>query len=225
MKTRMPAAFALLILLAAFPTQASPEPEWAGSLNFLLARRPASGDLKPTDTMSQYGLAWSFGRSDWPIRLAFDLMFADGDGVEKGEIPGIVTDPGPPPVYSVPPIPWEIEAESSIMELAFGVRKEWGKGVTHPFFGGGLEGARLTHKAVYTEVGSTSVTRVDDSDTGVGIWLDVGSTWRIGKKFNLGFDVRYSFAEVRLEIGTGTGSMERMDVSGLQYGLLAGWAF
>jgi hypothetical protein len=221
----MPAAFAVLILLAAFPTQASAEPGWDGSLNFVLARRPANGDLQPTDTMSQYGLAWSFGRSDWPIKLAFDLVYAKGDGVEKGEIPGIPASPGPPPVLEVPPIPWEKMAETSVMEMALGVRKEWGEGITHPFLGGGLEGTYLAYQSVYAEVGSPSVTQVDDNDTAVGIWLDAGSTWRIGKRFNLGFEVRYSFAEVRLEVDPATGHTERKDASALQYGLVAGWGF
>jgi len=81
-----------------------------------------------------------------------------------------------------------IDATASTTELDFGVRKIWGKNKLHPFLGGGLA-------VINGEIEALGVSVDDD---GTGYWIDGGLFWRLGKRFNIGFEARYSRADITL---------------------------
>jgi hypothetical protein len=80
------------------------------------------------------------------------------------------------------------DVEGSTFELDVGVRKVWGKNIVRPFLGGGI--ALIT--AEFEAFG------ISDDDNAVGGWIDGGVFWRLGERFNIGFEVRVSRAEVTI---------------------------
>jgi len=81
-----------------------------------------------------------------------------------------------------------VDVEGSTSELAVGVRKIWGKRKAKPFFGGGLAFVNGEFKAF----------DLSDDDTALGLWVNGGVFWRLGRRFNIGLDVRVSRAEVEV---------------------------
>lgn len=93
------------------------------------------------------------------------------------------------------------------VELDFGVRKIWKAGKARPYIGGGLS-------SVYAGL-------QDENDLGKGVWAGTGVRFRLGSRFELGLDVRYSISI--LEVGNVYGG--GVDGSGFQYGVLLGFGF
>jgi hypothetical protein len=81
------------------------------------------------------------------------------------------------------------DIESEILELDLGVRKMAFKKSTRAFVGGGATFARAKQKGADI---------VNDSDFGVGAWIDGGVYWYIDRTFNFGFEARWSTVEVDL---------------------------
>ena len=80
--------------------------------------------------------------------------------------------------------------EGSTSEFNAGVRKifEVSGSSIRPFLGGGIAFVR----------GEAKRNNVVIDDNGAGIWLDGGIYWTLGQSFNLGFDLRYSSADITL---------------------------
>jgi len=93
------------------------------------------------------------------------------------------------------------------IELDVGVRSLFRRDkFFKPYVGGGL--AFIKMDAQQTVSGSLGFpgseytdTILDDSDTGVGIWIDAGILFQWKSGFNVGADVRYSSAAVQLSAG------------------------
>jgi hypothetical protein len=81
-----------------------------------------------------------------------------------------------------------IEVEGSTSELAAGIRKIWKKNKARPFFGGGLAMVN----------GEFDIGGFSFDDDAVGYWIDGGVFWRLGRRFNLGIEARFSRAEITL---------------------------
>ena len=166
-------------------------------VNFFLGQKALdSGEWDPIDVQTELGAVLTFGREGWPVGIAADVLVAGEDGT----------------------LPGAVDVKGTTYEIASGVRKIWGKKAFHPFAGAGVTivGARVQLE--------NAVASVDDSDLSVGPWIDGGVFWRLGMRFNLGVDVRWSRADVDLDFGQGIPSPE-MNAGGLHYGLLLGFGW
>lgn len=203
------------LVLAAGLSDSRAADEWKGSLNFTLGQTTLDDDVKPAEDQTHFGARWTFGKSSWPIMLAVDVSTSTGDGVMSESFSYYYY----PYYYNA-----NLNVDVDTTTLSFGVRKEWGKDKMHPFLGGGVEWTQVDMKADVEVVGIGSFPFVDDSDTDLGLWIDAGIYWRLGEHFNLGFNARYSDAEVSLQEEV-FGTSFDMDVSGIGYGVLLGWGW
>jgi hypothetical protein len=165
-------------------------------VNFFLGQKALDGDWNPIDRQAELGAVMTFGREAWPVQIAADVLVAGEDGT----------------------LPGAVDVKGATYELASGVRKIWGKKAFHPFAGAGVA---IVGAKVELESAAGSA---DDTDTSVGPWIDGGVFWRLGMRFNLGVNVRWSHADVDLDFGPGIPSPE-MDAGGLHYGLLLGFGW
>ena len=93
------------------------------------------------------------------------------------------------PIFGI--VPFELEGETS--ELSFGIKKIWDHSpLVRPFIGSGI--ALISAEAKETMLGVS----VSDDDDAVGIWIGGGVYWTLAEHFNIGFDLRWSKAEVTL---------------------------
>lgn len=179
---------ALALALALFAVNAHAN-QWSGNVNFLLGVKSMdSADWEPVDDHAAFGVMVDFKQQDWPISIALDFLGSYGE-----ETVGIV------------------KFEGSTSEFNAGVRKIWevsGSSI-RPFLGGGIAFVR-------GEVKATDFITVSVDDNGTGIWLDGGIYWTLGQSFNLGFDLRYSTADVTL-------AGFEVDAGGTYGGLLLGY--
>ncbi|HJQ99981.1 MAG TPA: hypothetical protein VJ826_16840 [Candidatus Polarisedimenticolaceae bacterium] len=168
-----------------------------GQVNFFLGQKALDGgDWDPIDRQAELGAMMSFGKEAWPLRIAADVLIAGRDGT----------------------LPGSVDVKGATFEVASGIRKIWGKKAFHPFAGAGIAivGAQVE---LDNAVGSA-----DDTDVAFGPWIDGGVFWRLGMRFNLGLDVRWSKADVHLDFGDAVGS-DDLDAGGLHYGLLLGFGW
>jgi hypothetical protein len=102
-----------------------------------------------------------------------------------------------------------LDVESSTWELNIGVRKVFDtKTIVKPFIGGGLAigGATL------------DIEIDDDSDAGIGLWLDVGVDFSLGGPVSLGLELGYSTIPIDIaDFST--------DAGGLRFGLTIGFSW
>ena len=112
----------------------------------------------------------SLDSDDWPVNVAIDILVSADEATELG-----------------------IRFESITSEINGGVRKIWEVSGSsfRPYIGGGLA-------IISAELEGTSFTTVSDDDSSLGIWLNGGVYWTLGRSFNLGLDLRYSRAEVNI---------------------------
>jgi hypothetical protein len=195
-------------LLAVSPAAAG------GTFNFTVGKTSLDQDVEPADDQTGFGVQWSFGKEGWPVMLAVDLIYSTGDGSES---------------YSAYFFPYgylnaELDVDVKTMELAFGVRKEWGKKSMHPFLGGGLQWTNTNVDADLSVSGLGSAPIIDGDDSSVSFWANAGIYWRLGKHFNLGVNVRYRDAEATVQEEI-FGSDVDLDTSGVHYGALFGWGW
>jgi hypothetical protein len=172
-----------------------------GHVNFFLGQKALdSGDWDPLDRQAEFGAVMSFGQDDWPIHIAVDvLVSADEDTISD-------------------PFVGDVDVTGTTFEIDAGVRKIWGKKAIHPYLGGGLAiiGAAVELDSPFGN---------DDADgQALGYWIDGGIFWRLGTRFNIGLDVRWSAADVDLDYG-GTIPTDTVAAGGLSYGLLLGFGW
>lgn len=177
----MPKAFfmwvcgVVLLALVAEPSGAVAH-DWTGNVNFTLGGKSLDkDDWDPVEDQGEFGIEVDFRQPSWPVNIAFALT---GSNVTEDDI--IIEG------YSV-------EEEGSTSELRFGLRKIWEPTPSmRPFLGGGLAfiGAELEGRAP----GGTT----HDDDSSTGIWISGGIYWTIGTSFNLGFELGYSHADIKL---------------------------
>jgi hypothetical protein len=146
---------------------------------------------------------------DWPISIALDLVRAAGDSTE--DVSGA--------------FPLSVKTEVESLEFDFGVRKYFldAKPV-RPYVGGGLGFVTLNVKQVesgsFGPGTSFSDVVVDDSGSGLGLWIDGGFGYFV-KSVVLGVDLRYSNASSKVTPKSGGGV--KLDTGGLQYAFFVGY--
>ena len=168
---------ALALLVAATGTAHA---RYEGNLNLVLGKKwLQNGDWSPVEEQQDIGLMFAFAEERIPVLFAFDVFLSHDDGP-----PGAQPDGTP--------------VEGQTTEFAIGFRKMWGTHVFRPHLGAG---GTMIQAEMNTASSGGPVRR---SDRGYGVWIDGGMTWRVAKHLNLGFEVRYSKADVDLSSGFDT---------------------
>ena len=172
-----------------------------GNANFVLgSRRLNNKDFwEPTEDQGVLQATVDFGKQGWPIHLAV------GVGASVGEKENVFD-----PITST-----FDKLTGTVSELSVGVMKVWEpKGNTRPFIAGGI--SSVTAKL---EVDNPVLGKISEDDTSIGYYVQGGVFWRIGTRFNIGFEGRL-LTGTDITIGTVKG-----DADYGQFGLLLGWGW
>ena len=185
-------SLALIVVIALATAPALAE----GNANFLIGVRQLDEDLwDPLDQQVVGGGTVDFGGADWPIHLETGFYGSSDKEDDDSLLLGA-------------------EVTVNVAEFFFGVNKTWEPGGNiRPYVGGGLASA-----AADVEI-DTSIGDVDDDDSSLGAYVHGGVFWRLGKRFNIGFDAR---------VLTGTDLTlfdEDFDVDYFQGGLVLGFGW
>jgi opacity protein-like surface antigen len=176
----------------------------AGDANFFLGQKSLdSDDWEPIDGQMEYGVCMNFGVGDWPVSIAVDILMSSDDTTYSYDYYGYVYD---------------LTLDGETMEIAAGVRKFFNEESTiQPYIGGGATYVDAEVKFIVEGIDSLSA-----SDSGFGFWANAGVMFRLGERFNLGLDLRYSKAEV-----TVTDPFDKIEfdveAGGMHYGVLLGF--
>lgn len=159
-----------LVSVLALGTEPGIASDITGNVRFHIGQKSLeSEDWSSMDQQDAFGVIFDIGRKEWPVAIAIDFFGSarDSDRDEFNRKRG----------YSA--------------EHHFGVRKIWsGTSSFNPYIGGGL---------ALIQAGFEQQTRegvVKDDDSALGGWLGGGAYWRASQSVTLGFDVRYSQADV-----------------------------
>lgn len=190
-----------IVCTAAFLVTSTAAAESRGNLLLLYGRKALeSSELQPVDRQEEFGVLLSLGRNDWPIFIAVDVLTANSEGEPNPELTGVAAIEG-------------------TYEVAFGVRGIWGSGATHPYLGAGvaLLGAEVRRPPVQVDP--------DTDDRALGPWVGGGVFWRLGRRFNLGVDARWSAAEIVPQEFFGGSDEDQFKIGGFHAGITLGVAW
>ena len=170
--------------------------EYSGNVNLYLGNNSLSSDgWGKGKSQGSVGIMSDFKKSDWPVSLVLDVFISgSGDFTEDKSKDK------------------EDKLNATTAELHLGVRKIWAISNSNfnPYIGGGLT------------VASGSLDRnIDgakksDSDNAIGAWLGTGVYWRPMDNFNVGIDLRYSKADMKLH-------GDSINAGGVRTGLFLGY--
>ena len=184
------AAATALLLIVMPVTHAD---EWTGRVAGAIgAKHLDENDWNSLDSQAEGGVLFDIKKKGWPVSIAIDL-FLSGDDASK-------SDP-------------QIDFGDTV-ELHVGLRKTWSaeNSKIHRYVGGGLAHVRGGMELLESAGGT------EQSDNAVGGWVSAGAYWDLTDKFNIGFDVRYSQAEVTI--------LDReIDAGGIHNMLTLGYSF
>jgi hypothetical protein len=180
--------------------------QFGGDANVWIGMKKFSDDLKLEEEdflsidltqQTEYGLMLNLGKVDWPVAIAVDILRASDDGTDS---------------YSYYYYAAEARVEVTALEVNVGVRKFFiPEGKIQPYIGGGVNwtqaeaelGLKLTSSALPATEKLAQTTLFDesvsDTQSAFGYFLNGGVRGKIGKVLNLGFDLRYSGAEVEFD--------------------------
>lgn len=164
-------AHIILICLSITTGAVSFAQNWTGNVNLFLGAKAldkGEWELFQVEEQTQFGILVDWGKTDWPVNIAIDILASRA--IEST----VVAD-----------------YEASTEELNLGVRRVFGD-IVRPYIGGGVAAINASLK------GSTYGISVSDSDHAVGLWVNGGICLNIGNTFNVGLDLRYSHAKVKL---------------------------
>jgi opacity protein-like surface antigen len=188
-------AGSLVAALCVGPAPAAHAAEDIGSMNFVLGAKLMDtewSDLE-LDTQSAMGVEITWARRGWPVWLALDALATFDDArLDLGDGPFVL--------------------EGATQEVSLGLRRSVHLWKFYPYLGAG---GTLVRGRLFAEDGAD---RDQDSAIAFGWWAGGGVVARVGPRWNVGAQVRYSqakldFDQVDLELEGG----------GMQVGLLLGW--
>lgn len=163
---------------------------WTGHVNgFIGMKNLDDNDWEPLEEQFEFGLDIDFKQHDWPVNAVVGYWYSSDDDTVQG-----------------------IDLDANSSELYAGVRKifDLTGSQLQPFVGGGLAFVSAELEGALLGV------KVSDDDTAFGGWIEGGAYLPVTENFHIGFDIRYSKAEVTL-YGIDA------EAGGLHYGVLAGY--
>ena len=187
------------VLATTFALFACAEARSGSSVHVLFGQKHVSEDgfLIP-ETAESFGALLSFRGADWPIHVAVDLLETSAEG--RGR--------------------FTPEVEFDTFEVAVGVRRFWNVGQARPYVGGGVVYVEATYEE--TRDDPVSGYHFQDETNGYGPWVGGGVAWRLGRRFDLGFDVRWEIVGADIQYRFGN-TLENIDLGGFSYGLTFGF--
>lgn len=174
------AAMILIIafLLGFFPINSAfaGERTWSGNVNGTIGGKwLESSDWAPVENQLEVGVEVDFRPPQWPFNLAFGVS---GSAAEKDVNTSFGT----------------LTATGTTAELDFGIKKIWEPpSQVRPFIGGGL--AIISGKFEGEDLSGFSVS---EEDSGVGVWAGGGVYVTLARHFNIGAEIKYSYAKITL---------------------------
>ena len=164
--------------------------DWTGNVGGSIGSKQLDDkDWGSLDSQGSFGFMLDIKKKAWPVSITYDLILS-GDVNEKGSV----------------------KDEAYSAENQFGIRKtfELEDSKVRPYFGGGVTfvSAGIKNK--------TATTSVKDDDEGIGAWAGAGLYVGVTESFDIGFDVRYSEAEVTL-------FDENLEAGGMHYAATASY--
>lgn len=200
LKARLvPPSIVLFVALAVFAQTPAKAGNWDVDVNFLLGVKYLNSDwdtpAEDFSTMGTFGVNTSWAPKEWPVRIAADFIVNADVAPTFGLGYGVGGDRG-----------------AITSEWAFGVRKIWKPNSVRPYVGGGLN---VTYAYLETNGGGNNAST---DGSAVGEWVDGGVFWRLGSHFDIGVDLRYSWA--RPELGG-----RKIEAGGLNTCLTLGFGF
>ena len=147
--------------------------QFSGNVSGYLGQKTLDDkDWSKLDQQGSLGIISDFKKESWPVSIAVDLI-----------VSGNIEETGP------------LEDLGGSLETHLGVRKifELSNSSFQPYVGGGVSfvTAGLEHKNNGKRISK-------DDDSAAGYWVGTGMYYAVSEHFNLGFDVRYSDADVTL---------------------------
>jgi len=209
-----------------------------GSVNFILGYKNLSGDwnLNPRETDANgqplpgdrtfypsLGLETTWGPSNWPVQLAFDVLNSADDGITHV------------PAFTTPAFDLRLRAQS--LELGFGVRRAFNLPGITPYLGaGGL----WSQGKFEIEVSDPNAGQFGEQtahaharSSAFGFWVGGGAYRRLGPRFQMGVAYRLSKATLPTEpfhvdggtLPFGITTLPELDGGGRTIQLIVGWSF
>jgi hypothetical protein len=178
----------------------------SGDVKFVIGQRFLDDDWEPAEDQVVVGVDLNLGCEDCDLDFVVGVSLSNGDG--SGFDPGTGS----------------FDQEGTIREFSFGVMKVWDRfSQARPFISGGA--SYIYGKSKLSIPGSGSISL---HDTTVGIFVDGGVFWRVGERFNIGFDVRIVRArelEIHLSSIGLPGETLEVNTDYEQLGLILGWGW
>ncbi len=157
-----------IITIAGSEMSAFGQSDWTGNVNFFLGAKALEDEWEPAEDQVEFGVEIDFRQQSWPVSIAIDLLVAAGEDDFLG-----------------------INVESRTSELNIGVRKIWDKSPqVRPFIGGGI--SFISGEFEWKTIG------ISEDDSAMGFWLGGGVYWALSEHFNLGLELKSSYAEINL---------------------------
>jgi opacity protein-like surface antigen len=166
----------IAVSLLLIPISAVCEPNgWTGNFSGYLGYKDLDkDDWKPVDSHGEIGFLLDFRPKNWPVNIAFDYL--DSDEYELTTISGSLA---------------RIDGDTS--EIAIGIRKIFEPFATlRPYIGAGV--AYIHGEFEINRIPGTT----SDDDAEIGLWLDAGLYWSLYEHLQIGVDLRYSEAEIKI---------------------------
>ena len=175
----------------------------AGNVNFTLGTRQFTDSaLEPVEEQAVVGVNVEWNQETLPFSLVVGLHRSSDDR----NVGAAFRD--------------RVSAELTVVDLSFGIAKIWDKHPhARPFVGGGLS---LIHAEA--EVSFFGLTEGDEA-VELGLYLDGGIFWRVGKTFNVGITGRYTLTEVEDDVLFERLNDFEADLDSLQVGMILGWGW
>lgn len=168
-------------------------PPSRGNVNLILAGRQLDGNWEPMDDQKAIGIRLDHEVGEFPLHLVWGLHASSDDGTDMHE-----------------PFHLAGGVDVSVAELSFGVMKLWEQAArVRPYISTGVS-------LVHADLEGVSF---DENDHSLGLFVEVGMFWQLGRGFNIGIDTRHLLL-TGLEIGDAN-----VDLNYFQVGLLAGWGW
>jgi opacity protein-like surface antigen len=167
----------LIILVYSIPSLAQ-DNNWTGNINLLYGIKYLDeDDWEPVEDQEAWGVSLDFKMKNWPVSIAIDYLYSDDDDTGVYFVPGFGN------------VTAKVEGETYEIDLGVRYIAEFSP-IVKPFIGGGVS-------FIDGEVSASAMgVRVSEDDSAVGMWANAGVYFTIADHFNIGAQVRWSYAEI-----------------------------